>query len=282
MGTRHRTHTLADVLERLPAADGAVLRRLTVELNLGITAPIETAMHRAADAPDVTAVYLMAALCHCSGLPAEIPATDRTHRGAISAAGAPASPGSGIPPGHAPAAPSPEPAVQPAADPPPEESPAEAAVTFLTDVVGLTRADAASMTVRRNLGVPERYRAESAASAARADAAARHDVVGDGGTASCLEPGERLLLLQTGLHEDHLADYERDLLATPDTHTLAGFPEQAAGPAGLSRAEAEALADAGWQERDLEAYRQTLARTPAVEVRHLAVGDGPAFLQVPA
>ena len=71
MGTRH---TLRDALKRLPAADGAVLRRLTVELNLDINTPVETAMSRAADAPDVTAVYLLAALCHTCGLPAEIPA----------------------------------------------------------------------------------------------------------------------------------------------------------------------------------------------------------------
>ena len=67
-------HTLRDALERLPAGDQATLRRLQVELALDIAAPIETAMSRAADAPDVTAVYLLAALCHTCGLPAEIPA----------------------------------------------------------------------------------------------------------------------------------------------------------------------------------------------------------------
>ena len=102
MGTRH---TLRDALKRLPAADGAVLRRLTVELALDIAAPIETAMRRAADAPDSTAVYLLAALCHCSGLPAAIPAVGAA-RDPDRGAGAS---GPGSQSGHAPAPPTPTP-----------------------------------------------------------------------------------------------------------------------------------------------------------------------------
>ena len=266
------TVTLGDLRLRLPPASARMLRLLAGELDLLDNATIAEALQAAQQAPDSCLPYLVAAYIRMGGFVVPDPPAwsgDRTHRGAISAAGAPAPPGSGIPPGHAPAAPTPDPAVMPAADPPPEESAAEAAVRFLTDVVGLPRADAAAMTVVADLGVPERYRAESAASVAHADAAARHGRVGDGATTTALEPGERALLLQTGLPPDHLADYERDLVGAPDTHALAAFPEQAAGPGGLSRADAEALTDAGWQDDAIEAYRVILSRTPAVEVRQV-------------
>ena len=256
--------TLADLLERLPAADRPLLLRLAGELGLQsrsrVTTTVATALEAAARHPDPTALFGLAALCRQAAL-VRFREPPWTGPAEIVEAGASAP----EQPGHAPAA---------ASD---LVGAGAAAAQALADSTGLPYGDAAALVVRRHLGVPEKYR-EQAAEAKRRSALVP---VGDGANMRHLPAGERAVLEAAGWTEDQLDRYEADLAAEPDADPLSRFPTVAGGVAGVSRAEAERMLAEGSTIEHIEQYRRTLASTPAREVANLT-RQGPTFEPFPA
>ena len=274
--------TLADLLERLPAADRPLLLRLAGELGLQsrsrVTTTVATALEAAARHPDPTALFGLAALCRQAAL-VRFREPPWTGPAEIVEAGASAP----EQPGHAPAE-----IVEAGASAPeqPGHAPAAAsdlvgagaaAAQALADSTGLPYGDAAALVVRRHLGVPEKYR-EQAAEAKRRSALVP---VGDGANMRHLPAGERAVLEAAGWTEDQLDRYEADLAAEPDADPLSRFPTVAGGVAGVSRAEAERMLAEGSTIEHIEQYRRTLASTPAREVANLT-RQGPTFEPFPA